>query len=254
MTAAWIKTADNLMLYATENPRDIYPFGSAVTRLIYGITMEFGEDRFRFLRQRISSMKKLNIWEQNLIKVCAKRASTVTTFDPTEVPAHKCLDIGQDLSADLSASRKQHLLGSPLLKDEALQLVSDIALNELHHSRNLGLKLHEAHRPVAAILCDAKDIVLAVGVNTNAACQMRHAEVNLVLQLCNLGMTAFPIGSKLYTSLKPCRMCAGLIHSFGIRENASEPPPLQIFAGEDDPGRFGRHHLLDDILEIKNQR
>jgi deoxycytidylate deaminase len=253
VTTAWIKTKDNLLLYANGNPFDSSPFASPVTRLIYGISSEFGEERFRFLRQRIFLLTHPSIWETNLVKVCAKRLSTAPNFELNGTPTHKQLDIGKNLEPETSATRHTELNGCRLAKTDALKLVSEIAAEEVRMAQLAGLKRHHSSRPVSALLCDSDDRVLGVAVNTNATCQLRHAEVNLLLQVAQAGISALPNGSKLYTSLKPCRMCASLLLSFGRSEKNSGPSTLQIFAAEDDPGTFGRHHLLDGILTINKQ-
>ena len=72
---------------------------------------------------------------------------------------------------------------------------------------------------------------------------MRHAEVNLLLAMAARGIHRIPRGTVLYTSLKPCRMCASLI--LAMQE---APTSLRVIALEDDPGPHGRHNILPGLV------
>lgn len=250
MATAWIRTADNLLLYAHEQKSNNQLFGSAITRLIYGVGCEFGEERLRLLRQRIFTLTPPNLWEANLIKVCAKRSSTAADFSLQDIPTHKQIDIGRDLEPDAESAVHSELVGTIIKKSDALKLVTLTASHQTQSAHRQSLHLHKSSRAVSAMLCDANDRILAITINTNATCQIRHAEINLFLNLKSQGIERLPTHSKLYTSLKPCRMCAAMIRSAITPEIRDPRKALQIISAKDDIGSFGRHSLLEGFLEI----
>jgi tRNA(Arg) A34 adenosine deaminase TadA len=97
-----------------------------------------------------------------------------------------------------------------------------------------------------ALLVDKDGHVIAANVNTNAGSQMRHAEVNLLLAMASRGINRIPAGATIYTSLKPCRMCASLILS--VQEDCS---PLRVVTLADDEGRHGKHRMLLALEIVK---
>jgi hypothetical protein len=248
MQTAWLETDEKLLIFATEDTNDDSIFGSALTRLIYGVSTAFGEERLRYLRKRILTTGRMTLWEKNLIKVCAKRASTVSEFRTDQFNESKYIDIGATMNTDTKALRRQDLIGAKLLETPALDILRLIANEDSLTAQNEKLKQHQRSRPISAIICDDNDTVLAIAVNTNASCQMRHAEVNLFLQLRSQGIRKLPAGSKIYTSLKPCRMCAALILEYACDLGQGH---TRVVALEDDLGPMGRHRLLDGMLQIQ---
>lgn len=248
MGNAWISAEGGLFLYACGSERQEAPFHTAVTRLIYGITTEFGEERLRFLRKRIYTDYPLSLFEKNLIKVCAKRSSESDCFASDKASARNVIDIGYDFIPDAESMRCADQRDKRLTPTEARNLALQLASAEMaNHS---DLKPHLSPRAVGAVLCDNNGRLLGAAVNTNAQCQMRHAEVNLFLNLWAEGQTKIPQGAILYTSLKPCRMCASLILSL-IQVDGETAHSIKIIASQDDRGPMGRHHLLDGILKIE---
>jgi tRNA(Arg) A34 adenosine deaminase TadA len=63
-----------------------------------------------------------------------------------------------------------------------------------------------------------------------------HAEVNLL----ELWARPLPAGSRVVSTLKPCRMCAGLVW-----DQAEDRRHVLVVYGEDDPGRGARATVLD---------
>lgn len=245
---AWLEAEGNLVLTASNGPGD-FPWSSAITRLVTGINAEFGEERYRFLRQRIHASGPVSEWDKNLVKVCAKRlAAHQTPTFPGEgtsplgdFPGEgdrtvRMVDIGADLLADPASDRVAEI-PLTLSEKDALALTGQIVADERRAVE--GMKPHLAPRCVAAILVGKNGQLIAANVNTNAGSQMRHAEVNLLLAMASRGIHRIPAGATLYTSLKPCRMCASLI--LGVQEDRS---PIRVVALADDPGRHGNHRML----------
>jgi tRNA(Arg) A34 adenosine deaminase TadA len=91
-------------------------------------------------------------------------------------------------------------------------------------------------RPIAALLVDHRGNLLEWATSGGADNVTSHAEVNLL----ELWGRPLPPGARVVTTLKPCRMCAGLV--WDRAEDRSQP--LVVY-GEDDPGRAARATVLD---------
>jgi tRNA(Arg) A34 adenosine deaminase TadA len=91
--------------------------------------------------------------------------------------------------------------------------------------------LHSQNRAVAAIITDSERNLLSWATNTNAKNRTLHAEVNALQRHYAETGLPLPEGSRIYTSLKPCKMCAAMIWHC-----AADPASIRVFYGEDDPG------------------
>lgn len=91
---------------------------------------------------------------------------------------------------------------------------------------------------IGALLVSPVGKILAWSVNTKEHNSTCHAEVNL-LQGCFLNAPGTSLdGARLYTTLKPCRMCAGMIHHAGGGK-------LHVLYGQGDPGEDAQNTVLD---------
>jgi len=251
-THAWINTSEGLCIFAsTINHVGSHDYtgtmdwiNSPIARLIHGINVEFGAERLRILRQRICADYDISSWDHNLIKVCAKRFCNSRNLDEDAAKARRVIDIGANLQVDQTSARLQHLTGKVFSHKDALELC--VSLADEQKSTHSDVKLHLAPRKVGALILDRSGKLLVATVNTNASCQMLHAEVNLILNLRERGIHEIPNGAQIYVSLKPCRMCASL-----ILRSAFNSSSIKIIAAADDTGRFGRHNILSGILEIQ---
>jgi tRNA(Arg) A34 adenosine deaminase TadA len=104
-----------------------------------------------------------------------------------------------------------------------------------------GTRAPEARRdnPIAALLVDPARGLLGWAANTGSRNATSHAEVNLVEGWLRSGRL-LPRGSRVYSTLKPCKLCAGLVW-----DAAEDPRALAVFYGEDDPLRYARETVLD---------
>jgi tRNA(Arg) A34 adenosine deaminase TadA len=91
---------------------------------------------------------------------------------------------------------------------------------------------------IGALLVSSVGQILAWSVNTKEHNSTCHAEVNL-LQGCFRNAPATVMdGARLYTTLKPCQMCAGMIqHTGGGR--------IDVIYGQGDPGEDAQETVLD---------
>jgi tRNA(Arg) A34 adenosine deaminase TadA len=95
-------------------------------------------------------------------------------------------------------------------------------------------------KPVAALLVDGDGTLLGWATNTGARNPTSHAEVNLVEQWLAQARRPLPRGCRVYSTLKPCKMCAGLLW-----DSAADAFEQTVFYGDDDPGRYARETVLD---------
>lgn len=95
-------------------------------------------------------------------------------------------------------------------------------------------------RPIAALLVGAGGELLGWATNTSSRNSTSHAEVNLVECWLDGARQRLPPGSRIYSTRKPCKMCAGLAW-----DAASDPWTLRVFYSEDDPLRYARETVLD---------
>ncbi len=245
---AWLLAEGGLLITATGTASFQHPWTSAVTRLIAGVNATFGEERYRYLRRRIFCDGEISTWDRNLVKVCAKRITqcdnSTEDYAALVTSATRVVDVGLDLLADEDSERCSQAIGSlsPMTPRDAMILTAQLASSE--QQKFSGAKLHQAPRSVACILLDPSGQILGANVNTNAGSQLRHAEVNLLLSLAKRGMTCIPDGATLFTSLKPCRMCATALVPH------VESRSLRIIALNDDPGPHGRHQMLASSLQV----
>lgn len=265
---AWIHAPGNLLLLADSKFSDDGtrrpPWESAISRLIAGVNVTFGEEKYRYLRNRIYTTTSENLWDQQLVKLCAKRVTwSCQKLDPL-TEAAKILHIGMTMKASPASCKLAEINATKATHQSVIEILRNLINTELEKWH--GQRRHNAPRPVAAIAVGDDDEILAANVNTNvellgidtppARLQFMHAEVNMVLSLAARGKKHLPKGVRIYTSLKPCRMCAALLMEFAPPlasrddEGPAPKPAMQIFSLADDPGPHGQHHILDGFFEI----
>jgi tRNA(Arg) A34 adenosine deaminase TadA len=67
-----------------------------------------------------------------------------------------------------------------------------------------------AGKNIAAVLVNQSNQIIGWGVNTNDNSTTRHAETNAIQSYQNNQGTALPAGTRIYSTLDPCFMCAAL--------------------------------------------
>ncbi|MGZ3744742.1 MAG: Bd3614 family nucleic acid deaminase, partial [Pseudobdellovibrionaceae bacterium] len=78
--------------------------------------------------------------------------------------------------------------------------------------------------------------------NSSSKNKTLHAEVNAVQRLFRDSQKKLPIGAKLYTTRKPCKMCAGMIHDW-----SEDPASLEIYYLEED--KSSRNSVLERVVK-----
>lgn len=102
---------------------------------------------------------------------------------------------------------------------------------------------------IGAVIVAPSGKLLAWGVNTRHQNYTFHAEVNALQSYYLLsGGKALPRGTRIYTTLKPCRMCAGM-----IRMGCEVDGDIKVFYGQEDDGAHACNTALDQLGNKQQQ-
>ncbi|HEY8271913.1 MAG TPA: Bd3614 family nucleic acid deaminase, partial [Pseudobdellovibrionaceae bacterium] len=105
-----------------------------------------------------------------------------------------------------------------------------------------GQVLHDYDRDIACLLTDHSGNMLAYGVNSNSKNKTLHAEVNTVHRFYHDHRKKLPVGTKIYTTRKPCKMCAGMIYDW-----SEDPASLEIHYLEED--KSSQNSVLEQVVK-----
>ena len=158
--------------------------------------------------------------------------------------AKRTINIGTPLSPDSKSIILREHFGRIFSADQALR-EAVLAKEKLALYEDFSLPKFRRDRLVVAMLLDKTGVLLGAARNTNAENQAHHAEINLFLYLKSQRMASIPKGSTMISTLKPCRMCASLLIQL-----CDDPKSIRVYSAEDDAGRFGRHQLLNEVLQF----
>ena len=211
---------------------------SAITRLIQGIYGREPAQARRVLRHRIYATAEPREMCWGMVRVAAKRLEAPCRLEDfplaagqevIELHAPALSEVPEPLAAALG-------LRIGLQRDDrgfmelALKLAQHVAVREQRYLSN---------RRIAALLVSAQGSLLGWAVNSSVQDKTRHAEVNLIQAYCRKNGTPLPAGARVLTTLKSCKMCAGMIWSA-----ASDPSSLRVLYAQDDPGPYARSTVL----------
>jgi len=214
---------------------------SAITRLIQGIYEREPESARRILRLRIhATASQPTEMCLGMVRVAAKRLkSGVLPSEYALEPGCELIEIrGEELgTGDLGAEGDDSL--------ESLRGKAIAAPMELARSLAAGVRPAQArylsNRPIAAVLVSSDGRLLGWAVNSSSRNKTQHAEVKLIQGYVRKS-GPLPVGSKIYTTLKSCKMCAGMIWNAAL-----DPRSLQVFFDQDDPGPKARKTVLGSV-------
>ncbi|MCM2323757.1 MAG: Bd3614 family nucleic acid deaminase [Oligoflexia bacterium] len=235
--------AGEAVYWSSFQPAPHAPF-SPVTRLIQGVYERHPASARSLLRHRIYTNAPLTPMCHGMIKVAAKRSAVVSSalsLPTSEIPAaRELLELSAHLTSHgaLPVSELARLAGLSAGPPRGHQELMDLAFR-LCAPEIRSVFGHERGRPIAALLVSAEGQLLEAALNTDYGNRTLHAEVNLLQTYFLRTGLPLPLGARLYTTLKPCRMCAGMIWHC-----AEDIQSLKVFFGEDDPGPHGRNTAL----------
>lgn len=239
---------NGVVYYAFYPCQDAAP-SSAVVKLLQGLFDRFVDQSFFILRQRIYTTSSLTEMCSGMIKVVAKRASQGI------VPSDHNLDL--DLRFCAIGSDKEVFPSVNLLNSENAVPISDVQIwideakpkTEIdflklasHLAKRVprGDILHDHDRDIAALLVDKNQRLLSYGINSNSKNKTLHAEVNLIQRFFRSQKMKIPEGAVLYSTHKPCKMCAGMIYYWSEKPNS-----VQVCYSIEEKGTLSRQTVLD---------
>ncbi len=217
-----------MLSWVTHNDEVFYAQGvDATTTLIQGIYETRPRDAHFILRHTILTTVEPTAFALGMVRVAAKKLKVVPPHPDTpplrwgESRAYEITYVHPALPTIETTPKASH--------EEWLRFALSLvpALPE-------GLPRHARDRRVGAALVAPDDTLLAASANTNGANRTRHAELNVLLS-----RRALVPGTRLYVTLRPCKMCAGLLW-----DRSRERGTVLVFYAEDDPGPAARNTVL----------
>jgi tRNA(Arg) A34 adenosine deaminase TadA len=229
---------------------------SAPVRLIQGIYEVHSDQAHTILRNRIFTDSTLTEMCHGMIRVAAKRVTG----------GLRATDHGIPISKQYLAKETVEITGgnlssqsSPILQLNVLQsLIQDFAPHSAPLTQNLHMRFMKiainlrermprhpgprylSDRPIAAILVSGTHQILAWATNNSSKNKTLHAELNLIRSFQSKIGGQLPRDSRIYTTLKPCKMCAGMIWTA-----AEDIRSITVYFLEDDSGPYAKFTVLN---------
>lgn len=234
---AWL-IHKNKLYWAWADPKKRQAY-SCVTILIQEIFHRYKDLSFFILRERIFTTRKLSEMDKGMVLLAAKRITDeVAESDfPTGFESI-CLNEGASEiwrenfeRANLVTSFDLHTMNEETAFGFIKRLISQIPRGEV---------LHDYNRPIAALVVSEDGRPLVAASNYNFLNKTLHAEVRC-LQYLSFNNVSLDKAIKLYVSLKPCRMCAGMLAEMVNPEN------IEVVYLEDDPGKLAQGSSLEKL-------
>lgn len=237
-------------LYYAYYPQAQLSPSSALVKLLQGLFDSFVDHSFFILRQRLYTTAVLTEMCRGMVKVVAKRATDqVQAVDHGEILNFEFIEIGETVEAlfpvrHLNEENQRPLSEMKWKATEEAELPDALFLME--HTKRIaqenprGEILHDYDRDIAAILVDAQGNLLSYGLNSNSKNKTLHAEVNLLQRYYKENHRKIPEGSQIFSTHKPCKMCAGMIYQW-----SENPDRLQVYYDFEEQGGLSRNTILD---------
>lgn len=229
-----------------------YPQGtpapsSAVVKLLQGLFDCYVDQSFFILRNRIYTTASTTAMCQGMVKIVAKRLQGNVQAQNHDLPLSSLSNFERILLGDDEILARVSFLSPenqlPLLRIKELEKSSKLAwVQSIARLNTRGEVLHDHNRDIACVLTDHSGQLLAYGVNSNSKNKTLHAEVNAVHRYFREHQRKLPMGAKLYTTRKPCKMCAGMIHEW-----CEDPASLEIHYFEED--KSSRNSVLEPVVK-----
>ncbi len=237
-------------VYFSYFPKQAVAPSSAVVKLLQGLFDRHIDHSFFILRQRIFTTAPLSEMCKGMIKVVAKRASGEIVGEPdpefTETLEFIEIDSAERVLSDVAHLNSENQMPLASVKAWLKKLGPDSdekllqAAHDLSQQVPRGEVLHDYDRNIAALLISKNGEVLSYGVNSNSKNKTLHAEVNLIHRYFREQGDKIPEGAVLYSTHKPCKMCAGMIYDW-IGDSKS----VRVYYSVEETGGLSAQTVLD---------
>lgn len=228
-------------IYYAHYPAQAQAPSSAVVKLLQGLFDQQIDHSFFILRKRIFTTAPIGAMCQGMVKVVAKRLQgELQPLDHGLPMPGEAVRIGEEgVLAPVHFLSAENQL--PLMEIESFRQNTMLEwLRRIAALNARGEVLHDYDRDISCMLFDGEGKLLAFGLNSNAKNKTLHAEVNMVQRFFREQQRKIPRGARIYTTRKPCKMCAGMIHDW-----SEDPTSLEIHYLEVD--KSSQHTVLDSI-------
>jgi tRNA(Arg) A34 adenosine deaminase TadA len=207
---------------------------SAVVNLLQGLFERFVDHSFFILRNRIYTTAVATEMCLGMVKVVAKRISdNIIPHDLSLELTDEFIEIEKFLRVQDQNISEPILFAASTLIEKAWQYAELTPRGEV---------LHEYDRKIAALLVDKNGEILAKSLNSNSKNKTLHAEINLVQNYFLKTGQKIPIGAKIYSTHKPCKMCAGMIYQWSVERKM----PF-VFYDIEETGSLSSSTILDRL-------
>lgn len=242
---AWVTHQEKT--YFARYPKSGTGPSSAVVKLIQFLFDQHVDHTFFILRNRIFCTTALTSMCEGMVQLAAKRATgEVKARDHKMELSAPWIEVGSETIHSLKTRHPFEIdWRAPEFVRDAIE--AHHYLQELVSKIPRGEILHDFNRPIAAFICSAEGMLLSWAVNNNSKNKTLHAEVAAIQKYFETHQKLLPAGARIYTSLKPCRMCAGMIF-----EMAADPASLSIMYFQDDPGPLAQNTVLERKKLLKH--
>lgn len=228
-------------LYYSYFPKGTLAPSSAVVKLLQGLFDRFVDHSFFILRNRIYTTAAVKAMCQGMTKIVAKRLQgRIEARDHgIEILEEKVLIGGDEPLAGVGLLSGENQFSLETIKN--LQSASMLSwVRRIAKLNARGEVLHDFDRDIACLLVDKSGEILSYGLNSNSKNKTLHAEVIMVQRYFKEYQGKVPAGAQLYTTRKPCKMCAGMIHDW-----SEDPTTLRIYYVEED--KSSQNTVLDMV-------
>jgi hypothetical protein len=246
---------DGVAYFSRAQPAPHEP-ESALVKLVQGVYDTKPESALHILRHRIFLNYEPGELCRGMLKVAARRLSA-----PLEARDHGLAlrlehrELG-GLAEPSIRSQDEQLVDFPLslwtesapprTDEDFLKLAMLLATTV---ERQAGAKLIALDRAIAALLVAPDGSLLSWGVNRITRNRTLHAELNAAQRFWRAQRRPLPPGTRVYSTLKACKMCAGMLWHL-----ASDPRTLHVRYLEFDSGPNARETVFNQKgLAIEQQ-
>lgn len=237
---AWVQHREKIYYCAVDRSAELPQ--SAVIKLIQHLFDQYVDHSFFILRERIYSNCALSEAAKGMVKIAAKRASgEIRAKDHGMTYPDEMIEVADWQKNYCQSAHIEKIDVQVPQKFTDLRQIKE-ALLSIKNAVGRGEILHDHNRAISAIVTDKNLHLLGWSANSNFKNKTLHAEVRLIQSYLQQQGRLLPDDTKIFVSLKPCKMCAAM-----IVESSQNPESLQVIYLENDPGSLAQGTMLDQL-------